>query len=301
MASRSARIVEICSGYGGLGIALDVALGGARVVCHVEREAHAAAILAARMEDGGISQAPIWSDLATFDGRPWRGCVDIVAAGLPCQPYSLAGKRAGHADERAIWPDFCRVVEEVQPGAIFIENVPAFLALFEPIALRLGWLGYRVETPLVIGADDVGASHRRRRIFILAHALRSQRDIGGPVTTLCSQSESRIRSCDGSTAVANPDGLRGSQSQGGQPDEWGRSLNGGEELGIFAPGPSDSGWADILGRHPDVAPAIESHLRGVAYGHSSRVDRLRAVGNGVVPLQAAIAFRILADRAFNRS
>lgn len=297
MASYPPRVLEICSGYGGLGLALDVAMGGARVVCHVEREAHAAAILAARMADGGLAQAPIWSDLATFDGSAWRGVVDIIAAGLPCQPYSLAGRRKGHADERAIWPDFCRVVAEVAPLAIFIENVPAFLALFEPVKRRLEWLGYRVETPLVIGAEDVGASHRRRRVFILAHTLRSERDIGGPLGALRSQSEGGGGSCDGSAAVADPDGMRGSQSQGSQPDERGWSVNGGEELGIFASGPSDPRWPGILARCPDLAPAIEPGFRRVAHGYSPRVDRLRAVGNGVVPLQAAVAFRVLADRA----
>lgn len=322
VAPRSFGVLEVCSGYGGLGLALDVALGGARVVCHVEREAHAAAILAARMEDGGLHQAPIWSDLATFDGAAWRGCVDIVAAGLPCQPYSLAGKRAGHADERAIWPDFCRVVEEVAPAAIFIENVPAFLALFEPVALRLEWLGYRIETPLVIGAEDVGASHRRRRVFILAHATGERRPQWWAELP---RREGRTSPVDGCDSVAHSDRLRESQPPGNQPDEreWTgddhgavgitsfqgveeRSIGRGEcpdecdagtpgdEVGLFAPGPSDPRWADLLARCSDLAPAVESGFRGMAHGYSSRVDRLRAVGNGVVPLQAAVAFRFLA-------
>ena len=61
------------------------------------------------MEDGSLAEAPIWDDLRTFDGRPWRGVVDCIAAGLPCQPYSAAGKQLGHDDERAIWPEFMRV------------------------------------------------------------------------------------------------------------------------------------------------------------------------------------------------
>jgi hypothetical protein len=91
--------IELCAGVGMLGEGLRAGLAylgrAHRTVCHVEREAHAAAVLAARMEEGSLDAAPVWSDMLTFDGRRWRGCVDIVAAGFPCQDLSVAGRRVG--------------------------------------------------------------------------------------------------------------------------------------------------------------------------------------------------------------
>ena len=96
-------------------------LPGYRTVGHVERETYAAAILVARMEDAALDPAPVWDDVATFDGRPWRGAVDIVTAGYPCQPFSVAGKRRGADDPRHLWPHVARIVGEVEPPFVFLE------------------------------------------------------------------------------------------------------------------------------------------------------------------------------------
>lgn len=90
--------LSLCSGAGGLDLGLAIACPGYRAVGYVERETYAAAILVARMEDATLDPAPVWDDLATFDGRPWRGAVDVVTAGYPCQPFSVAGKRKGSDD-----------------------------------------------------------------------------------------------------------------------------------------------------------------------------------------------------------
>lgn len=92
--------LAVCSGADGFGLALGLIVPSYRTVCHVEREAAAAALLATRMAHGEMAEAPIWDDVATFDGRPWRGLVDILTAGFPCQPWSCAGKRKGCKDER---------------------------------------------------------------------------------------------------------------------------------------------------------------------------------------------------------
>ena len=139
--------LAVCAGYDGIGLSVSLVCPEYRTVCYVEREAYAAAILAAKMGDGSLAPAPIWDDLGTFDGRRWRGVVDIVTAGLPCQPYSSAGKRLGHADERAIWPRFLEVVEAVRAPLVFLENVPPFLRHFQPIGERLSKMTARPGPP----------------------------------------------------------------------------------------------------------------------------------------------------------
>lgn len=101
-----------------------MAVPAARVVCYVEREAFTAEILATRMEEGRLDKAPVWSDLSAFDGKPWRGLVDCVAGGFPCQPFSQAGKRRGVADERWLWNDILRIIDECLASSVFFENVP---------------------------------------------------------------------------------------------------------------------------------------------------------------------------------
>ena len=109
--------LSLCSGAGGLDLGLTLAIPGYRAVGHVERETFAAATLVARMEDASLDQAVIWDDVGTFDGRPWRGAVDIVTAGYPCQPFSVAGRRLGSEDPRHLWPHVARIIGEVEPAS----------------------------------------------------------------------------------------------------------------------------------------------------------------------------------------
>lgn len=151
-------------------------LGPVQPLLYVEREVHAAAILAARMEDGSLAPAPVWSDLTTAPGRRLRGMVDLVVAGLPCQPYSVAGRRKGHDDERAIWPAFFRLVDGCGARMVFLENVAGFLDYWPPVREQFTRRGYRVMGPLLLRASDVGASHQRKRFFALAY---NEEHIGG--------------------------------------------------------------------------------------------------------------------------
>ncbi|MDN2565269.1 DNA cytosine methyltransferase [Aquibium sp. A9E412] len=160
--------LSLCSGAGGLDLGLTIAIPEYRAVGHVERETYAAAILVARMEDASLDQAPVWDDLATFDGRPWRRAVDIVTAGYPCQPFSVAGKRRGADDPRHLWPHVARIVGEIEPPFVFLENVSHHLRLgFPEVAAGLVGLGYRLAAGLFTAAE-VGAPHKRERLFILA-------------------------------------------------------------------------------------------------------------------------------------
>lgn len=166
--------IDLCAGAHGLGLGLDIAVPlafpgfRARSVCHVEREAFAAATLVGHMEAGTLDPAAVWSDLATFDGRPWRGRVHCVTSGDPCQPNSVAGKRRGAEDDRFLADQVVRVVDEVRPLCVFRENVPGNadgqLGVLVP---ALEGLGYRVECGIFSSAET-GNSHGRRRLFILA-------------------------------------------------------------------------------------------------------------------------------------
>ena len=114
--------LSLFSGYGGFSLGLQLASVRSRTVCYVEIDDYCQRIIQARIRDGHLDDAPIWDDVKTFDGRPWAGLVDIVTAGFPCQPHSVAGQRKGAADDRNLWPDTLRVVSEVRPRYVLLEN-----------------------------------------------------------------------------------------------------------------------------------------------------------------------------------
>lgn len=175
-------ILDACAGYGMLGesvlLGLDAIGLRGRVVCHVERDSAAAAALMARMEGSPVDQAPIADDLESFDGTSWRGCVDIFAAGLPCPAFSSAGKRKGNEDHRAFGEDgrgpqfhALRIIGECRPTLVFLENVCEWVTggSFRRFGDELSGMGYEIKDPLFLAAEDVGAPHKRERVFILAH------------------------------------------------------------------------------------------------------------------------------------
>jgi DNA (cytosine-5)-methyltransferase 1 len=174
------RALHLCSGYGGFELGLRLAGIPARTVAHVERDAYAAATLVARMGDQALDQAPIWSDLTTFDGSAWRGRVDLITAGFPCQPFSQAGQRRGVDDERWLWADIAGIVADVGPRFVLLENVPGLVRLGLPHVLAdLADLGFDAEWGL-LSAAAVGAPHRRERIWILAYAESERLEGGWP-------------------------------------------------------------------------------------------------------------------------
>lgn len=163
--------LALCSGVGGLELGIRLALEGRapyRCLCHVEREGFAASALVARMADEALDRAPVWDDLSTFDGRAWRGRVDLVSAGYPCQPFSAAGKRRGRLDERHLWPHVARIIDESCPSLVVLENVEGHVRLgLDDVLGDLASLGFDAEWD-VFSAAGVGAPHRRRRVFVLA-------------------------------------------------------------------------------------------------------------------------------------
>ena len=206
----SFNILSLCTGAGGLDLGLRLAQRTARTVCYVEIEAHACEVLVTRMEEACLDDAPLWTDLGTFDGRPWRGLVDCLIGGYPCQPFSIAGQRKGADDPRHLWPHFARIIGECEPEWVFLENVANHLNVgYRQVREELEELGYRVTEGLFTAAE-VGAPHLRQRLFVLAHAERLGRrqpagDFDQERKSLCAPvwQEGTFRAGSGSQDVAN--------------------------------------------------------------------------------------------------
>jgi len=171
---------------------------GWRTVCAVEWEAYAASVLCARQNDGALPAFPIWDDVRTFDGRPWRGIVDVVSGGFPCQDISAAGKGAGIEGERSgMWTEMARIIGEVRPAYAFVENSPMLTSRgLGRVLGDLAALGYDARWG-VLGAVDAGAPHKRDRIWIVADArritTRPDTDIQREAVGLCSHTQRCIQ------------------------------------------------------------------------------------------------------------
>ena len=167
--------ISLFSGAGGLDIAAKLA--GIKTVCYVENDPYAQGVLMSRMRDGGLDAAPIFEDVRTFRGTSLRGSIDVVSGGFPCQDLSVAGKQAGiEAGARSgLWKEFARIIREVAPRFVCVENVPGLL--FSGMGRVLGDLaemGFDAQWQ-VLSAAGVGAPHLRERVFIVAYpnGLRS--------------------------------------------------------------------------------------------------------------------------------
>jgi DNA (cytosine-5)-methyltransferase 1 len=143
---------------------------GHTTVCAVEIEPYCRKVLLQRQRDGILPKFPIWDDVCTFDGRPWRGRVDVVCGGFPCQDISAAGRGAGITGERSgLWKEFARIIGEIRPRYAFVENSPMLTSRgLGTILGDLAALGYDARWG-VLGSQHTGAIHRRNRVWILAH------------------------------------------------------------------------------------------------------------------------------------
>lgn len=171
--------LALCAGIGAMSRGLQDA--GIRTACYVERNEYRINVLIARMQDGSLDQAPIWDDVTTFDGRPWCGRVDLIAAGYPCQPFSRAGLKRGTDDERYLWPDVCRIIRQVRPCYVLLENVSDLLvasgkrpAPISDVLSDLATSGYDAEWS-VLPAALFGAPHLRERVFVVAYSYQGRR------------------------------------------------------------------------------------------------------------------------------
>ena len=258
---------------------------GWRTIGYVEIDSYCQRVLQARIRDGHFDDAPIWDDIKSFDGKPWHGRVDVVTAGFPCQPFSVAGQKKGKDDERNLWPDTARVIREIRPRFVFLENVLGLLAgshgYFGSILRELAEAGHDAEWT-VLGADDVGAPHRRKRLWVLAYATSEGLEGGRREPRRWAEIESeRSR-----PIVADAVGTGLERRQGIAND------NGEERATIERSGGQRVTWWDA---DPAEGP-VESRVDRVVDRLAFRCDRLRAIGNGQTSLVAARAWHELSRR-----
>jgi len=281
MDSRSLTEISLFSGYGGFTLGLRLAGVDTQTVCYVENDSYCQRLLVQRMADGFLDDAPLWDDVRTFDGRPWRGYVDIVTAGFPCQPHSVAGQRRGEAGERNLWPDTLRVIREVEPSYCLLENVPGLVHGNHPYAATviadLSDIGYDAVWHLVPAAS-VGAPHLRWRWWCLAYAQcsavsqqqgrkRRQRPTRlEPGRT--GEADARWDGQDGAVADADGNGCRNQRGGHTAIPEFGRTN----------PRTSDkySSWW-----------AVEPRFCGMVTRIAPRLDIVGAAATGVLPAMAA--------------
>ena len=345
---------------------------GWRTVCAVEWEQYPASVLCARQNDGLLPPFPVWDDVQTFDGKPWRGIVDVVSGGFPCQDISAAGKGAGIDGERSgMWGEMARIIHEVRPKFVFVENSPMLTSRgLGRVLGDLAQMGFDARWG-VLGAVDVGANHKRDRIWIVGTNMANSKKLysngGKDNSRISMERETQLKSGNScrENNVANANSLKRRSLEIGRPsfndsEECGdlrgilafdsgneqketreilanTDLSGcrqsnetiqrksskqfdsnGIQLGKDVPNANDQGlqgrlqnrildsqrWKEQgFGRitecgvrwqgDRDCDWSTEPNVGRVADGVAARVDRLKSIGNGQVPLCAATAWKLL--------
>ena len=302
---------------------------GWRTVCAVEWEQYPASVLCARQNDGLLPPFPIWDDVQTFDGRPWRGIVDVVSGGFPCQDISIAGNGDGLEGERSgMWREMARIIHEVRPRYVFVENSPMLTSRgLGRVLGDLASMGFDARWG-VLGAADVGAPHQRDRIWIVAKWRGQLPHAQHDRIRWWEQQQESVKTTH--REMANPDfiGLDESKTKRDRTKEQPicqNELDHGSEVWSETIGCSQLGDEKELANSASIGLegqgkfeqpinsktyrdwetsqsanvresdfwATEPNVGRVVNGMASRVDRIKALGNGQVPLCAATAWRIL--------
>ena len=337
--------LSLCSGYEGIGLGLRSVLPNLREIAYVEREGFPVANLVAKMEAGKLDAAPVFTDVKTFPYGKFRGIVDILSGGFPCQPFSAAGKRQATEDPRHLFPYIADGIRECQPRIVFLENVAGIISaktgdgdsVLQYVLRELEGMGYRA-TAGIFSAEEVGAPHQRKRVYILGVREELGNASSDGCQDGCSEAfgeerqsqEGRVqepqRGSNATPELADPHNSGGNQDR--QPTEL---RSGGLEQSPIhrwpsRPGEAQQEWEEprVVGdtkiidrdvsndngelgqsecREPRGAAGetinrgqAEPQLGRASNGSTSRVDRLRLLGNGVVPATAAKAFVTLIQR-----
>ena len=305
MAHKPLNTFHLFAGAGG-GILADLLLGH-NPIGAAEIEKYPREVLLARQRDGHLPNFPIWDDVATLDGNPWRGSVDVLCGGFPCQDISAAGKGAGITGERSgLWKEYARLIGEMRPRFVFAENSPLLRTRGLGVVLEdLAALGYNARWG-IIGAGDVGAPHKRARMWVLAYSKREQDDCQRGISQrrrdTVGREEQAAFSEDRKASSNCLDGqdkkhLAYTDVSGDGASRCSADIDGAQiikELQI-KPQSEPSRLGDACWRTDPAEGTAEPVVGRVAHGLANRVGRLKALGNGQVPSCAAVAFNILAE------
>ena len=249
------KIISVCSGIGGLDLGMHRAMRSLgytpRTVCYVEREAYPAAVLVKQIQEGNLDECPIWlGDLRGFPAGSMVGA-NWICGGYPCQAFSLSGLRRGFDDSRAIWPGIVDIIDQVLPGGVFFENVYGHISLgLFRVLCDLERRGFKTEWGIYT-AEEIGAPHLRKRVFILGMQDHKLAD---------------------SKSIGLENGVRWRRNAHQWPSRP-RCPQGSNE-------PRRTTICGLAGNAHGVSPGMDR----------SRADRVRAIGNAVVPQVAEKAF-----------
>jgi DNA (cytosine-5)-methyltransferase 1 len=259
------------------------------------------------------------TDIKNFDGTQYANTIDILTGGFPCQPFSVAGQRKGKEDARHLWPEMFRVVNEVRPSWIVGENVTGIIGLaLEQVLSDLESAGYNTET-FIIPACAVGALHKRDRIWIVAYTNRKrwkdeQKENGefvhnGKRNNPIKKQSGEFEQCgigESGTILSDTESI-GRQQSWHTRQRWTRFENGSGNDGRTLPNTNGTGCEELNtttiteGKRFYSGDAFEGRnywqvepgVGRVANGVSNRVDRIRGLGNAIVPQVALEIFRAI--------
>jgi DNA (cytosine-5)-methyltransferase 1 len=290
--------LSLCTGYEGIGKGLRRVLPNVREIAYVEIEAFAIANLVAKMETQQLDPAPIYTNLKTFPYKDFLGKVSILSGGFPCQPFSLSGVRKATEDPRHLFPYIAEGIRQCKPKLVFLENVEGIISaktkdgesVLRYVLRTLEGLGYRA-TAGIFSASEVGFPHQRKRVFILGYSEGTRQSSSDDRSRQAQLGGTSSRNAQSELSDTDIERLEGSVLEG-EPREQTEESSSGCSWGKYPARPNEEQYE---WEAPRVVEA-EPRLGGATNGSSNRVDRLRLLGNGVVPQTAAKAFATLIQR-----
>ena len=264
------RHMSLCSGYEGIGIGLRRILPNVREVVNVEIEGFAIANLVAKMEASQMDAAPVFTNLKEFPFRKFRGCVDILTGGFPCQPFSNAGSRKATEDPRHLFPYILDGIRECQPGIVFLENVEGIIScktgdgepVLQYVLRELERVGYSA-TAGIFSASEVGAPHQRKRVFMMG----------------VSNSQPSVSGAQGSMGNTEYYGQLATEIRRSLEEASADSPQGSEEASESARAGEPEGSGDIPAGEPELAKCDSGRASG-RRGSEERGDELKRVLGG---------------------
>ena len=280
------RVLDLFSGIGGFSLGLE-RTGGFETAAFCEYEDFPRKVLAKHWPD-----VPCFPDVRELKGSDIDGPIDVICGGYPCQPFSTAGKRRGQEDDRHLWPEFSRLVAELRPAWVIGENVAGHISMgIDDVLSDLEGQGYAAR-PFVIPACSVDAPHRRDRVWTVAHATQLQRDGSAEYRQQGQRQVQQSGKRGRAQLMADASGVNAQGQQSSSADTQKRAQPrersiGSRRYGVGRgrPEPGMGGMADGLpaGMDGPCRWLGEPDISRVAKGVKGRANRLKALGNAVVP------------------